>query len=155
MSEHTYYVCGFVFDSTCNNVALMRMARGPNPTFVGSLNGMGGKITHGSARQNMSRIFEAQAGRTIPPHEWHLFHRETMMKQSPLSTVYYLAAKADMFASIKAAGDEPVVLAPADAHSRSTFLVGHDESLQEVLNLSYLIPMAQHWLMYPHLRFTN
>lgn len=155
MSEHTYYVCGFVFDATCNNVALMRMLRGPDRTFIGSLNGMGGKITQGSARQNMSRIFEAQAGRAIPPHEWHHFHTETLMKQDPLATVYYLAAKADMFASIKAAGDEPVVLAPADAHFRPMALVAQDESQQEVLNLSYLIPMARHWLLYPHLRFTN
>ena len=141
------YVCGFAFDSTVQNVALVKKNQGP-AQMAGLLNGIGGKIAVGeSPRGAQERKFREEAGVTITSTDWMCFHVERYLDTG--STVYFMAAKTLQFGNIRSMTEERVTLRVADPQS----LLYLNEGGALLYNLPYLIPMAQSWLMRPGDRY--
>lgn len=153
------YVCGFLFDSTLQNVALILKDRGPNG-MAGHLNGLGGKIEFGeSPRRAMVRETQQESGVVTDISDWSCYHTERYEKGD---MVYFMAAKSlDAHLAttketemVRMYGAVPEIFSLH--HSRQG---SHEELiLPEYLrgevappmyNLEYLIPMALCWLARP------
>lgn len=155
------YVCGFLFDSTLQNVALILKNRGP-ANMAGHLNGIGGKIERGeSPRSAQSREFFEETGVMVPLHDWNCFHTEryytdTTQDRPTDPVVYFMAAKSLDAHLVRTMEDEMVELYGAvpellslsvDKYGLPEYLRG--EVAPPMYNLGYLIPMALCWLARP------
>ncbi len=152
------YVCGFLFDSQLDRVALIRKNRGPN-NMAGKLNGIGGKMKRGeSPRGAQHREFLEETGVDIPVEKWMCFHTERYWQDSG-STVYFMTAKSLDFHLVRTMEDEQVTIfgcTPEEgtyAWDLQAPEFMRSEIARPMYNLEYLIPMARSWLLSPMDRY--
>jgi 8-oxo-dGTP diphosphatase len=128
------YVCGFLFDSRFDHVALVKKAK---PDWqVGLLNGIGGKVELNDITENaaMARDFEEETQCIYLP-TWEHF----LTLNTPGIEVAFFAAHADKRWALHGLEDEPVGWYQVDPTFRPSCIP----------NLSWLIPMAKLKLQRP------
>lgn len=120
----TYYVAGFLFDSGCANVALIRKAK---PLWqAGKLNAIGGKIEYGEVpAQAMVREFLEETGLRLL--DW----REFCVLEGPTARVHFFETAGDVHRLTSMEEEQIEVVSVATLN---------DEII--IPNLQWLIPLA-------------
>lgn len=126
-TEITKYVAGFLFDETCEGVALILKQK---PEWQkGLFNGIGGKVEEGETfEQAMEREFEEETGVIIFHDEWKPLCE--IAGQDYVVKFYY--GITDKLANCQTMeGEKVVIIAPEDLHNWKV-----------IENLRWLIPLA-------------
>lgn len=123
----TKYVAGFLFDETCEGVALIEKQK---PEWQkGLFNGIGGKVEDGETYEEaMEREFEEETGVTIFKDEWK-FLCEISGKDYTVKFYYGITDKLANCATME--GEKVLIISPEDLHNWKV-----------IDNLRWLIPLA-------------
>ena len=148
------YVVGFLFDLDCN--VLLQLQRKDKPYTGGHLNGIGGKVEIGETPNGaMRREAREEADFVLPGDlRWQQFHYERHASGSEL--YFYTAQLEWVFAPGRFGLPDGCATNPP---REELFIVSPREAMTDrapypqVPNLSYLLPMALHWLRLPSERY--
>ena len=143
VSEMRQMVCGFAFDGTGIDVALILKNR---PKWqAGKLNGIGGHIENGELGVNaMVREFQEETGLKTQPEDWRkLFRLDGDSGEDWF--VYFFAAYGIDLNKLKTRTDEQVVVCKWKSVAERGWVVGLDcpKGYAECIpNLRWILPMA-------------
>lgn len=141
-------VVGFLFD--VHGHVLLQLQAPTKKYTGGKLNGIGGKVEIGETPNGAMRreAFE-EANITLPGDmRWQQFHYERHQSGNEL---YFYTAQLEVqfYASGMFENLSPAQIEQTKREPLYVFNPSEARSFGYVPNLSYLLPMAQHWLAYP------
>ena len=147
------YVVGFLFDR--NLQVLLQRQRPGKPYTGGKLNGIGGKIEIGETPNGAMRREAAEEADLVLPGDkrWQQFHYE---RHASGTELYFYTAILDWVFS-ESFGTRPE--GPEGYRREELVVVPVRHVIENILteptvpNLSYLLPMAVHWICNPFERY--
>jgi 8-oxo-dGTP pyrophosphatase MutT (NUDIX family) len=145
------YVVGFLFDKSLKKVLLQKKNRGPEGV-AGKYNGHGGKIEVGEfSEEAISRETFEETGIVVKREDWLRFHHFVRVDNNE---VYFFTAVIPDDQSYRQIEDELLVMKDVNEVMLS-FINDCSINNPHAYNLSYLIPMARSYHMFPQFRYAQ